>query len=387
MTIKDLLFSNVPNGSPQPNLPAGFVLVAGSSPAQITGGEFGLHTAGNDTAWGFDVSPLTGDIIEVSVRLGAGSGSRGFVLYNSDNDGLCVVYSGTQIRLFNYIDGLLTGNAIQTISNNQVSNQVMRCVCERAGANAGRFTFYEDNVGVGSFSSALYLGHTLKGAAYSRNAADRLKSISFTFTPLFEIDSLTSPLIAGGAFNGTCPATSNFVDGAATLIVGSISSPVVITGGGRAFSGVLTGFVDGVAYPILPLADQTVRLVQGANTSYPVTRTISLPANTVAETFGTDLLINNDKSLAYHFNAANNPLVLNDRGYVNSALTLYKNSLVKSNQSPHQSTFWVRRVTDGKMYSHVLAINASGDVVVRGVFAKKLIAEVIAAKKIGVNTF
>jgi hypothetical protein len=99
------------------------------------------------------------------------------------------------------------------------------------------------------------------------------------YESLYLINTLTSPLVPGGAFSGTC---TGFANGAATISSGGVSVAVTIASG--AFSGIWPMPVDGAAYPVLPATGQTITLTQGAN-SATILNTISIPAGYSAVTF------------------------------------------------------------------------------------------------------
>jgi hypothetical protein len=372
MTVtKTLLFSTLPNTDPAAASPpttgiwqdpGSWSLVTGADTARIAGGEFkDLSGGGSNAMWRYGY-PLSGTLCSIDVILGTSSSSRGCGLVKTNGDGFLVLVRGADIRVFLAVAGQLSGGVLATRTGTFAINDTITTTYDPA---IGRFTFYKNGVmvtgGGTTYDNATHLGATLYGAVLSRDVSDGIKSISLTYTPPYSIDTLTSPLVPNGAISGTC---TGFSDGAATLNVGTLTASVTVSSG--SFSGTMTGFTDAAAYPILPATSLLVTLTQGANTSENIFRDLSLPADTVKEVFGTDLLVNNDKSLAYHFDAASNPLLLNDIVYADDVLTIYKNSLVElaTGESPYTGTIWIRRVSDGNMYSHTLLINEAGEIIV-----------------------
>lgn len=366
MTVtKTLLFATLPNTDPAAAMPpstgiwqapGNWSLVTGSDPAKIAAGEFrDAAGAGSHAMWRYGY-PLTGPLITLEIILGSVSSSRGCSIVKSNGDGLLVLARNSDIRVFACTAGQLSGTQLAIRSVTSAPNGKITTQYDPA---LGRFTWYVNDVLVsgGSYDNAALVGQQIYGGVFSRDVSDGIKSIALTYTPPYSIDTLTSPLVPGGAIAGTC---TGFADGAATLNVGTITASVTVSSG--SFTGTMTGFTDNTAYPILPATGLLVTLTQGANTSENIYRDLSLPAATVKETFGTDLLINNDKSLAYHFNAAGNPLAQDDIVYVDDVITPYKNALLKLDaaESPYTGVAWVRRNADGKMYSHTLTINHGG---------------------------
>lgn len=370
MTVtKTLLFSTLPNTDPAAasppttgiwQAPGSWSLVTGADTARIAGGEFkDLSGGGSNAMWRYGY-PLAGTLYTVDVILGTASSSRGCGLVKTNGDGFLILVRASDIRVFLAVAGQLSGGVLagSTRTGTFSPNDTITTTYD---PSLGRFTFYKNGVmvtgGGTTYDNTTHLGATLYGAVLSRDVSDGIKSISLTYTPPYSIDTLTSPLVPNGAISGTC---TGFADGAATLTVGSITSSVTVASG--SFTGTMTGFTDATAYPILPATEFLVTLSQGGNTSENIFRDLSLPAATAKEILGTDILVNNDKSLAYDFNAASNPLLINDIVYVDDVITPYKNALVKldAGESPYAGTLWVRRNSDGKMYSHALLINEGG---------------------------
>jgi hypothetical protein len=260
-----------------------------------------------------------------------------------------------------------TAGHIATLERNNTTG-ALNVYTGPAGAPVLRGTFTQSNANT-----------DWRAGAATRNAA-QVVSLTSSFTSAFSIDTLTDPLVPGGAVTGT---ETGFSDGSITANFGGLT--IAGTVSGVNITGTMSGFVDGGLCPLLPATAVSGTFTQGANTA-SIARAISVPtglqelrdgSNNPANFSG--LILGDDKYLGQAFAAAGNPLTTNDRSYINPAfgLKIYQDGKVEINGTdhatnpvpslPYTTTLWIRRGADGRMYEHQLTINeAGGPVVVTG---------------------
>lgn len=190
--------------------------------------------------------------------------------------------------------------------------------------------------------------------------------INFTGTP-WKIEptilSLTTPMVPGSAFSGTC---EGIPDGAGTLSHGGISIAVTVTS--DAFSGTVPMFSDGILYPFLPVTGAVWTLTVGANVA-TYGSTLAIPAGwdvTRDELFAVSNfagLIEDTDTLQSAFVAASNALTTSDRGLypTDNGLVVFRTSRVEVDTVPFTFTMFVQRAS-GYVYEHTFTLDAEGAV-------------------------
>jgi hypothetical protein len=224
--------------------------------------------------------------------------------------------------------------------------------------------------------------------SYTRTGAGNAmynNAIVVLFESLYLINTLTDPLVMGGAYSATF---TGFVDGPATLSFSGVSSEHEIVSG--ATTDVLPGFSDGLLCPFLPATNITVTETQGSNTA-TIIRSIALPvdwkrvvdaSNNPANFFA--LVTGDAKFIADSFIAAGNPLTTADTCYIpiDSGVTITQEGGVIA-LAPTTTPFFVHRGSNSRMYVHTLTITEQGTVEINNIIR----AETPSAMALAVSSY
>lgn len=346
-------------GNSTPAFPSGYTLLA--DPCRITAGQLTKFSgAGNSIL--LDDTPLTSDIIEAEVNLGAvTSDSEGPVICSPAGIGWMLLSNSTNARLFNLTSGGVIGTQVTGNVAALASNSLCRL---RYTQSLDKMELFDDNVLIMTWNSVSSANTDWRAGAGIRNAGS-LVSLSSIYAASQTLDTLTSPLVMGGAFSGT---STGFSNGAATLGFSGVSVPVTISSG--AFSGTLPNFVDNGLIPFLPATAQTITLTQSSN-SATINRNISLATGWEVirnagnpDTFES-LVVGDLTYLAQHFIDAGNPLTTNDTAYWDTSLGLSISQDGKPT-APDALTqdIFIWRASDSKTYIHNVIITEEGEVIV-----------------------
>lgn len=350
-----------------PAFPSGYTL--GGDPARINTGRFSKFSGSGNTCI-VDNTQLTGNVVSASIVLGPMSADTQCVmLVNAAGTGyMALINTSNGIRWF-IVTAYVLGSLLHTVAFTATAGHV--ATLERNNTT-GALNVYTGPSGStvlrGTFTQANANTDWRAGAA-TRNAA-QVVSLTSSFASAFSIDTLTNPLVPGGAVSGT---ETGFSGGAITANFGGLTISGTVSGVN--ITGTLSNFVDGGLCPLLPAAAVSGTFTQGANTA-SITRAISVPAglqelrdsdNNPANFSG--LILGDDKYLGQAFADAGNPLTTSDRSYVNPAygLKISQDGKVELNGTdhatspvaalPYTTTLWIRRGADGRMYSHTLTID------------------------------
>jgi hypothetical protein len=355
--------------------PVGYTQTVGSSNVNITNlssvNYFTGVSSSSNSIWRDD-TVLTGAVRSGFVTLGVTNGSAcGPALLDAANNGYVALTSdGTgNTRLFRVVASQLGAQVGASVTQAHADNQVR----EIRWATGGVISLWNGVTQIGTnFSDTTYT--PIYAATLSRGG--RIRSMTSQYETAFSIDTLTDPLVPGGAVSGT---ETGFSDGAITANFGGLTITGAVSGVN--ITGTLSNFVDGGLCPLLPAAAVSGTFTQGANTA-SITRAISVPtglqelrdgSNNPANFSG--LILGDDKYIGQAFVDAGNPLTTNDRSYINPAfgLKIYQDGKVEINGTdhatnpvpslPYTTTLWIRRGADGRMYSHELTIDEAGSVV------------------------
>jgi len=356
--------------------PVGYTQTAGSSNVNITdlsGVKYfaGVSTSSN-SVWRDDTI-LTGATRSAFVTLGptGGSASGPALLDGSSNGYVALTSDGTgNTRLFRVVASQLGAQVGASVTQTHADNQVR----EIRWATGGVISLWNGATQIGTnFSDTTYT--PIYAATLSRGG--RIRSMTSQYETAFSIDTLTDPLVPGGAITGT---ETGFSDGPITANFGGLT--IAGTVSGVNITGTLSNFVDGGLCPLLPAAAVSGTFTQGANTA-SITRAISVPAGLQELRDGSNnpanfsgLILGDDNYLGQAFVDGGNPLTTADRSYVNPAfgLKISQDGKVEINGTdhatnpvpslPYTTTLWIRRGADGRMYSHDLTISEAGGAVV-----------------------
>jgi len=361
-----------------PAFPAGYTLLA--DPPRIATGRFSKFSGTANTII-IDNTVLSGNTVASYVTLGLiNSDSHGPMLTNSSGTGIQVLFNSTNIRAFSISGGVLGAQIGSSIAFAATAGHIARIEYDQAGDMLTIKTGQAGSLvtrGTIAWSTA---NTDWRAGAFTRGASTGVTSLTSDFTSAFSIDTLTDPLVPGGAVSGT---ETGFSDGSITANFGGLT--IAGTVSGVNITGTLSNFVDGGLCPLLPAAAVSGTFTQGANTA-SITRAISVPtglqelrdvSNNPANFSG--LILGDDNYLGQAFVDGGNPLTTNDRSYVNPAygLKISQDGKVEINGTdhatnpvpslPYTTTLWIRRGADGRMYEHQLTINeAGGQVIVTG---------------------
>lgn len=307
----------------------------------------------------------------------SGSDASGLVCCAANGNGYQVLIRTTDVRIFRMT---ATNTGLTQIATFTVANAVGDVFELERTLATGVMKVRRNGVDIISVTDTTHSGEALRIGFHSRGLNAGVTS--FTAKNVASIDSLTSALVPGGAFSGTC---TNYLNGSATISVASVSVVVTIAAG--AFNGIWPMIADNMAYPRLPASALDTNLTQGANTSF-VVRDISLPvgydtirdaSNNPANFFG--LVTADPKYLAKHFLDAGNPLTTNDSWLAPYVMLenpvtheLQKDLQVEQDSAVNALAFTLPRTdghflyqgSTGKYFSHSVTLNAAGEIVTPG---------------------
>lgn len=313
-----------------------------------------------------DDTVLTGNVIAVEAILGpVTSDSQCLVLCNPSGTGYQFLINSTNIRCFamtNFVLGaqvgsniafVATGGHTARVARNNTNGDMVVSTGVDAANQTTRGTITQANVNT-----------DWRAGVATRNSAS-IASLVSDFTATQSIDTLTSPLVMGGAYSIT---TTGFSNGSATLSFSGVSSTHTLASG--AGSGTLPGFSDTLLCPFLPATNVTVTETQGGNTA-TVTRNVSLPANLQVlrdasnnPTNFTGLVTGDYTYLAQWFIDASNPLTTSDRAYWDASSGLVFDPdgrpRLPAASAPLTTTLWIHRGADSRMYAHTVTITETG---------------------------
>jgi hypothetical protein len=277
-------------------------------------------------------------------------------LLNTSFNGYCLYFTGdaSTAEIRTVANCVVGGTALATFSSlgaGYNKNYEIRCVDKTTGT----FQFWLDNVKIGSdfvdttYSSLVYYGvGAIGGRARTIDGGE-----------LFDVLTLTDPIVAGQPFSGTCVGST---DGAGTLTAGGLAVPMTVAGGGTTFSGTWPLPADDTLYPVMNSASINFTWAKDGN-SEVLARAFNAPSGTAVTQFG--IVIDTDPLyLGYPFDQAGNPLLTGEYVYAElpSPAVIDPDSRVRdfdSGDLPYETTLVIHR-TNGKTYLHDMTFTASG---------------------------
>lgn len=381
MTTITLLASSLTAANPYvigsaPDNLTGYSVPGAANQAKIYGvPKVWSMASGTNATWRCDTQ-LTGNVISSKIKLPSPVSSNAVcaaLLDGSHNGILVITGTGTNnFRLFAVANGVLTGSQLRT--PDAVAPIAGATVELRRTINGASHDY--EIFQSGSKIGATYTNNTYNatyGACMSRGGD--IAEFSVEYTPAYEINTFTDPLVPSAAASGT---QTGFSNGAITADFGGLTFTGTVSG--SAISGTMSSFVDGGLCPLLPAASVSGTFTQGGNTAN-LTRAISVPTGlqelrdgggTPANFSG--IVLGDPKYIGQSFADAGNPLTTLDRSYVDPSygLTIDQDGRVRLNAPdhptdpvpslPYTTTLWIRRGADGKAYSHTLTIDEEGNV-------------------------
>jgi len=356
MTTEMLSFVGVPDTLSYPT-PTGFTARTSNGARILSGALLGL--SGNNTFWTSDtVIPVSTFSAAVKVKT-VNYTSRGVGFCTNTGAGLMFIARDTDIRIFALVNGELSGGAIGAPYTITLAENDIISVDVSLTSLGGTYVTKQNGITRGTFTNSTYTSTSGLFAGFVLRSS-QITEFSLSYISPYTIESLTNPLVTGAAFSGTA---SGFTAGAATLTGGGLSIPVTIAGGAdpKAFSGTLTALADSISYPIVPAAGVTWTLTQGTSIA-SISRDLDLPETWQSVKWYSSTitgLSSNPTSLIPAFDAIGLPLNVGDAIIYErvNGLTITSSGDVIFTSSPINTTVYVRRASDGKVYAHAVTLS------------------------------
>lgn len=359
--VKALDFDDLAAADPA-TPPTGYTKPTGSNNARIvnlTPKVFNMVAGATQALW-YDNTTLSGTKISSTVVMGATAGSSaGPCLVDSTGSGDGALQNDGQLRVYRFVNGQLGAQVGAAITNvNAAGDAITMEISD------GVIKMFKNGVRVGGdYAKNPGVTHTFAGA-FSRGAA--LRSMQSLYATAYTIQTLTDPIIVGGAFSGTA---DGYTAGVGTLSYGGRSVPCTFAGGtGGAISGTAAALVNGETHPFLPATAVVMTLANGSE-SATINRDIPMIDGHAGNIFADPMNTINTKYVTTAFAGAGIPIQAGDRSYAPSSVILYPSGLVESSGPVDNVPFWIHRIADGKTYQHTISINSSGDVSIDGLTA------------------
>jgi len=229
-------------------------------------------------------APITGNTLVVKRVHATNATTSGTtsqcVMHNSSGNGYVLEQdqAGTTTTFKLLIAWVVQTTALQTFTSYGTGySQQFELWC--VDKSAGTFQFRRNGVQVGSnFTDTTYTGLEYGGVG---STGGRTRSIEVG--ELFDVLTLTDPIVAGQPFSGTCVGST---DGAGTLTAGGLAVPMTVAGGGTTFSGTWPLPADDTLYPVMNSASINFTWAKDGN-SEVLARAFNAPAGTAVTQFGT----------------------------------------------------------------------------------------------------